>query len=193
MIRNTQETLARSPTSCVSRGTGHHDWASAFVLGRFWGRPRPAWGFALFAQRRWGPAGEDYGAQDLAQAAEAGSWQASRTAELPGWPGFPCKPAVVHRARAGTKYLSPQPVLHAAWCSALLRSRAGGSCLKPAVNQSLRSFPLPFPLSPSSSYLGQISTSPPLLPLPFSSIRNQSFPLPHRPFQQPPCGLPFSV
>ncbi len=111
---------------------------------------------------------------------------ASRTAELPGWPGFPCKPAVVHQARAGTKYLSPQPVLHAAWCSALLRSRAGGSCLKPAVNQSLRSFPLPFPLSPSSSYLGQISTSPPLLPLPFSSIRNQSFPLPHRPFQHPP-------
>lgn len=192
MIQNTQETLARSPTSCVSRGTGHHDWASAFVLGRFWGRPRPAWGFALFAQRRWGPAGEDYGAQDLAQAAEAGSWQASWTAELSGWPGFPCKPAVVHQAQGW--YEVPQPAACAACCLVLSAPPVAswGSCLKPAVNQSLRSFPLPFPLPilllPGTNIYLPSSPSPSLLLHPQPVVPSPAPSLPTS-----PRGLPFSV
>jgi len=149
---------------------------------------------ALLRNGGWGGAGEDYGAQDLAQAAEVGSWR-RRTAELAqvgagGWPGFPCKPVVVHQARAGTKYLTTHPVLQAAWCSALLRSRAGG----PVLNRPLTNLCAPFHslfLFPVLLLPEQISTSSsPSLSLLLHPQPVVSSPSPSLPTS--PRGLPFS-
>ena len=86
------------------------------------------------------------------------------------------------QARAGTSLLGRCCKLLGGWCSAAPWRASWGPCLKSAVNQSLLLFHS-FSSSHSSSNEQISISSSPSLP-PSSSIRNQSFPLPHRPFLQ---------
>ena len=183
----------RRVDAAVRRGLARatsHDWAwRALLLGRFWdGPPCP------FAQRRWGLAGEDYGAPVPCTGDRGGLLSLLGCAGLLSCLVFPASP---QPGPGQGWYLSTPPVLHAAWCSALLRSRAGAPVLSPPAANLCPPFHSLF-LSSILPLPEQISTSSSPSLSPFSSIRNQSFPLPHRPFQHPPRppsprGLPFSV
>ncbi|KAK4105709.1 hypothetical protein N658DRAFT_129267 [Parathielavia hyrcaniae] len=174
--------VSDGPASCdrrISRPAERHDWPSLLPSWLVLGRP------SLPVAHNGGGGRNRLRSQGLVRRVALGSCLG----------GLACAPAkdVCGPALGPGQERCPWISSVRGQCCKLLGAQSSappgrelGACLKSAVNQSLRSFSTPFSSSPSSSSDLNKYPSPPLLPFSSSSIRNQSFLLPHHPFQQSP-------